>query len=75
VLQPQDVNPSDVRIREEAVPRTGTRVQRVPVRTRWSDGRTFVWVQRQRSSGTGEGSSALRYDAVVSRVNPTTPEP
>jgi hypothetical protein len=29
---------------------------------RWTDGSTWLWVARVKTSGTGEGSSGLRSD-------------
>lgn len=62
VLRPSSLGTSAYRIREEEVPRSGTRVERVVFRSRWIDGSTHVWVARRRSAGTGEGSSGLRFD-------------
>lgn len=52
-------------IREEEVPREGTRVRRVTFRARWTDGRTYLWISRCRAIGLGEGSSGLRFDQAI----------
>ena len=54
--------PGPYRVREEAVPRTGLKVTRENVRTRWLKGETYVWIARRKTAGRGEGSSGLRYD-------------
>jgi len=50
------------RVREEELPREGTRVSRVVRRARGTDGSTQVWIARTRALGTGEGWSGLRFD-------------
>jgi hypothetical protein len=60
VLNPTGVAP--YRVREEEVTRAGTRVLRVPCRTRWLNGQTYVWIARRKTVGSGEGSSGLKYD-------------
>lgn len=60
VLQPSIDGP--YRIREEEVPREGTRVVRTVRSSRWTNGSTHLWVARCRSVGTGEGSSGLGFD-------------
>ncbi|MER5510054.1 hypothetical protein ABT052_32670 [Streptomyces sp. NPDC002766] len=49
---------------EEEVPRSGIRVERARQYTRWQDGRTHAWTTRSRGSGTGGGSSGLRFDVL-----------
>ena len=49
-------------IREEEIPREGTRVTRAYQLARWIDGTTFLWLGRRTTTGRGEGSSGLRYD-------------
>jgi hypothetical protein len=76
LLRPTRLADGSYRIREEEVPRAGTRVARVVCRSRWLDGSTHVWVQRRRAVGSGEGSSGLRFDlAILKRPAPTTPPP
>jgi hypothetical protein len=60
VLRPTGLAP--YRLREEEVPRTGTRVIRSAHRTRWVDGSTHLWTARRRRAGMGEATSGLRYD-------------
>jgi len=50
------------RVREESVPRTGVKVTREVVRSRWRLGDTHLWIARRKTAGRGEGSSGLRYD-------------
>lgn len=52
-------------VREDALPRTGLRVQRAASRARWVDGSTHVWVSRRRRTTASEGNSGLRFDQVV----------
>lgn len=52
-------------IADGEVPREGLRLSRERVLARWSDGSTLAWVRRLRRIGRGEGSSGLRFDAVV----------
>jgi len=60
VLKPTGVVP--YRVEEEEVTRAGTRVSRVVCRTRWINGDTFHWIARRKTTGSGEGSSGLKYD-------------
>ncbi|HJQ35116.1 MAG TPA: hypothetical protein VJ866_23400 [Pyrinomonadaceae bacterium] len=64
LLKPIAARGRPYRLREEEVPRTGVRIARRPSLCRWSDGATYLWWSRQRSAGTGEGSSGLRFDVV-----------
>jgi len=49
-------------IHEEEVPRAGAVALQSFERTRWSDGRVYVWLRVRRQTGRGEGSSGLRFD-------------
>ncbi|WP_043475826.1 hypothetical protein [Kitasatospora sp. MBT66] len=49
---------------EEEVPRSGVRVERSRQYTRWHDGSAHAWSARRKVSGTGSGSSGLRYDVL-----------
>jgi hypothetical protein len=63
VLNPTGLaEPGRYLVREEEVPRTGTRVLRATHRTRWVDGSTQLWTARRRRAGQGEAASGLRYD-------------
>jgi len=53
-------------ILEEAVPKEGVSIQLTKQRTRWSDGRTYVWMGRKVLVGRGEGDSGLRFDYLKS---------
>jgi hypothetical protein len=55
----------NLRIEEEEVPREGILVQRLMQYARWTDGRGYLWSGRSKTVGRGEGSSGLRYDAIV----------
>jgi hypothetical protein len=57
--------PSPYYINEEEVPRAGKIVTRSWQRSRWIDGRTFLWIGRRVTPGKGEGSSGLAFDQVV----------
>jgi hypothetical protein len=52
-------------IHEEEIPRAGTRVKQSYQRTRWTDGKVFVWVGVRKTTGRGEGSSGLGFDRIV----------
>jgi hypothetical protein len=49
-------------IAEEEIGRAGERLQRKWQRTRWNNGRAFVWLSVERRTGRGEGSSGLSFD-------------
>lgn len=42
----------------------GTSVTRSYQRTRWYGGRTYLWIGRRRETGSGIGSSGLRFDQI-----------
>ena len=52
-------------LHEEEVPRAGVRITRCYQRTRWREGRTFVWIGMRKEVGRGEGSSGLAFDQIV----------
>ncbi|ACU60465.1 hypothetical protein [Chitinophaga pinensis] len=54
-------------IHEEEVPRSGVRVAQSYQRTRWNDGKVFVWFGVRKTTGKGEGSSGLGFDRIVNR--------
>ncbi|HEX8905463.1 MAG TPA: hypothetical protein VF771_11500 [Longimicrobiaceae bacterium] len=56
-------------VNEEEIPFAGTIVTRAYQRTRWYDGRTWLWIGRRRETGRGLGSSGLRFD----QIEPTQP--
>jgi hypothetical protein len=51
-------------VSEEEVPNAGSIVRRSWQRTRWFNGRTFIWIGRYRETGRGQGSSNLRFDQI-----------
>lgn len=51
-------------IEEEEVPAGGTKVVRAFQRTRWYDGRVYVWIGRQKTRGRGDSDSGLQFDQV-----------
>ncbi len=67
ILNPTALGGAEYQIREEEVSRTGTRVNRLVRRSRWTDGSTHLWISRRRTPGAGEGSSGLKYD--LARIN------
>jgi hypothetical protein len=50
---------------EEEVPRAGILVSRSYQRTRWYNGKTFLWLGIHKKTGRGEGSSGLRFDYLM----------
>jgi hypothetical protein len=50
---------------EEEVPRAGAVLSQRFRRTRWSDGRVITWLGVRKQTGRGEGSSGLRFDALI----------
>ncbi len=59
-------------IEEEEVPPGGTRVVRAFQRTRWYDGRVYVWMGRQKTRGRGDSDSGLQFDQVQPLTKITT---
>jgi len=51
-------------INEEEVPRSGISVQRSYQRTRWLNGKTYLWIGRSKETGKGEGWSNLVFDQI-----------
>jgi hypothetical protein len=52
-------------IHEEEVPRAGVQVSLAFKRTRWRDGRAWVWLGVRKRTGRGEGSSGLAFDQIL----------
>lgn len=66
ILQPTRIPASSAyQLPEEEVPRNGVEVQRLAVRSRWTDGSTRLWQQRRVQPGTGEAQSALSFDQAL----------
>ena len=56
--------PQSYDLHEEEVPRAGVRVTQSFQRTRWYDGRVFVWFGVRKQTGRGERSSGLAFDRI-----------
>lgn len=52
-------------IEEEEVPRAGVIVTRMYKRTRWLNGKTYLWIGRSKTVGRGEGWSGLMFDQIL----------
>jgi hypothetical protein len=50
---------------EEEVPRAGVQVTLAYQRTRWLDGKVFVWLGAGKGTGRGEASSGLAFDRLL----------
>jgi hypothetical protein len=57
-------------LHEEEVPRSGTVVSMRYQRTRWRDGRAWVWLGVRKQTGRGEGSSGLAFDQIIDAPPP-----
>lgn len=53
-------------IHEEEVSRAGTQVLQAFQRTRWTNGKVFIWLGVRKQTGRGEGHSGLAFDRIVS---------
>jgi len=60
-----EVDPKAYFVHEEEVPRAGVQVTQSFQRTRWRDGRAWVWLGARKQTGRGEGSSGLAFDRIV----------
>lgn len=67
ILHPSRLADAPYRLEEEELPRNGRRVVRAIYRSRWTDGRTFVWQARRTASGTVEERSGLQFDVAIVR--------
>ena len=63
--------PAPYFLHEEEVPRAGVRATLSFQRTRWRDGRVWLWLGVRKQTGRGEGSSGLAFDRIVD--NPAPP--
>ncbi|MFK7784196.1 MAG: hypothetical protein AB8B56_03715 [Crocinitomicaceae bacterium] len=52
-------------IQEEIIPRAGIKLQKRLQRTRWFDGKTYLWLSHSKSIGNGQGNSNLQFDRVL----------
>ena len=57
--------PKNFYVAEAEIPGSGIIVTRRFQRTRWYDGRTYLWLGRARETGRGGGNSGLRFDQIV----------
>jgi len=57
--------PAPYLLHEEEVPRAGVQVTQRYQRTRWRDGRAWVWLGVRKRTGRGEASSGLAFDRIV----------
>jgi hypothetical protein len=53
-------------VHEEEVSRAGVRLTQAFCRTRWHDGRVWVWLGARKQTGRGESSSGLAFDRALS---------
>ncbi len=51
-------------IDESEIPRSGIIISEKCRRIMWHNGKIFLWIGRKKSVGTGEGSSALKFDSI-----------
>jgi hypothetical protein len=56
--------PIAYKLHEEEIPRAGVQVTQSFQRTRWRDGRAWVWLGVRKQTGRGEGSSGLAFDSI-----------
>ncbi|MEU7867127.1 hypothetical protein [Dactylosporangium sp. NPDC049140] len=59
-------------INEEEVPQTGTRLTVAYNRTRWRDGRVWVWLGTERTTGRGETTAPIAFDHLVTQPPPAS---
>jgi hypothetical protein len=57
--------PTPYILHEEEVSRAGVRMIQSFQRTRWRDGRVWLWLGVRKQTGRGEGSSGLAFDRIV----------
>ena len=56
--------PAPYYVNEEEIPRSGVVVKRSFQRTRWLNGKTYLWIGRRKEAGKGEGWSNLEFDQI-----------
>jgi hypothetical protein len=56
--------PTPFYVAEEEVPASGVILTRRVQRTRWYEGRTYLWIGRARETGRGGANSGLRFDQI-----------
>jgi hypothetical protein len=52
-------------IQEEEIPKSGIIVKRTYQRTRWLNGKTYLWLGRRKETGRGQGYSGLMFDLIA----------
>jgi hypothetical protein len=52
-------------IHEEVIPRAGIKLEKKLQRTRWFNGKTYLWLSHSKSIGHGQGNSNLQFDRVL----------
>jgi hypothetical protein len=67
VLKPTASRSSAYVLREEEIPREGVRVRRLAVRTRWTNGKPLLWVERHRAVAGGDSQAGLRFDQALAQ--------
>src|SRR5262249_9022592 len=67
ILTPRPVDEAPYFVHEEEVPRAGATVTRAFQRARGTDGTTYGWLGRRKTTGRGEGSSGLAFDWIEPR--------
>lgn len=60
--------PVQYNLHEEEVPRAGVQVHQSFQRTRWYDGRVFVWYGARKQTGRGEKASGLAFDQLKPKL-------
>ena len=65
ILNPTITTANGFSIFEEEIPREGVRITRTCQYARWHDGSSHLWIGRRKRIGRGEGSSGLRFDALI----------
>mgnify|MGYP001365202440 CR=1 FL=1 len=63
----------DMPLYGEEVPREGVRISRAFQYTRWTNGRSYLWVGRRNEVGRGESSSGLAFDQLVPQDERSNP--
>ena len=52
-------------IQEEIIPRAGIKLEKKLQRTRWYNGKTYLWLSHSKHVGRGQGNSNLQFDRVL----------
>jgi hypothetical protein len=63
-INDDDIVNENLFVNEEEVPRTGVFISSSFQRTRWYNGKTFLWYGQKKQIGKGEGSSGLKFDTL-----------